>query len=161
MNIVFKKSLLGTKICFGDRILAIGNPNKYLKLDGDKILIPAHLTFIKDWQTEQYVLATTEYEQMINNINNFDIPRNQSAVIQGVYATNMLELSPIRSDHAFDLKMKDKEIEAKLTNIIFSAIDKVKQNEKYDMIFSKGVASISARMDITDKVLEEVKSKAK
>jgi outer membrane protein len=66
-----------------------------------------------------------------------------------------------RDKEAFreDLSIRQNEELVTLQKAVLQAITKVAQNEKYDLIVSDGVIYASKRIDVTNKILNELKKK--
>lgn len=60
-----------------------------------------------------------------------------------------------------DQKLREQEMNARITQAILKAIQEVGQNGKYDMIVAEGILFRSARIDVTNDVLDILKKKAK
>ncbi|MFK5894450.1 MAG: OmpH family outer membrane protein [Pseudomonadota bacterium] len=68
-----------------------------------------------------------------------------------------------RDKEAFreDLSIRQNEELVKLQKVVLQAITKVAQKEKYDLIVSDGVIYASKRIDVTNKILNELQKKYK
>ncbi len=58
-----------------------------------------------------------------------------------------------------DLTIRQNEELVKLQKVVIKAINKVAKTEKYDLILSEGIVFASKRIDVTNKILSELKKK--
>jgi outer membrane protein len=66
-----------------------------------------------------------------------------------------------RDKEAFreDLTIRQNEELVRLQKVVIKAINKVAKTEKYDLILSEGIVFASKRIDVTNKILSELKKK--
>jgi outer membrane protein len=66
-----------------------------------------------------------------------------------------------RDKEAFreDLTIRQNEELVKLQKVVIKAINKVAKSQKYDLILSEGIVFASKRIDVTGKILSELKKK--
>jgi len=67
------------------------------------------------------------------------------------------DLEKLKTQFSIDLEVRKKEELAKIQSVILKAMNNVAEAEGYDLIVSEGVAFASKRIDISQKVLVQLK----
>ncbi len=118
----------------------------------------------------EFSKRTNAIQQMQKKIkdNIIKLDKDQALMTKDAVDSLEREINSLRRDFARDKKALDEDISIRqneelieIQKVVMEAIKKVADRDKYDLIIGDGVIHASKRIDITAKILTELKSRFK